>query len=167
MNSLNKKSMFAVVVGMTLGSIFLVMNLLLSGENAAISSVNSDEQEFISVANEANSGDLLLPALLMMGFTADVLDLDKKSDINLALQHINVKIIAQSSVGDVLHTLLEVSTPQETKRIVITEGTMVSDYVVKSIDSKQLILEKDNEEYTIKLFHPKELNQNRIENDPK
>jgi hypothetical protein len=143
------------------------MNLLLSGENAAISSVNSDEQEFISVANEANSDDLLLPTLLMMGFTADALDLNKKSDIYSALEHINVKIIAQSSVGDVLHTLLEVSSPQETKRIVITEGTMVSDYVVKSIDSKQLILEKNNEEYTIKLFHPKELNQNRIENDPK
>ncbi|MCJ8320995.1 MAG: hypothetical protein MJK12_15255 [Colwellia sp.] len=168
MNKINNKILLSVGAGMILGVIFLVINLIFSsGESSFSSSANVNEQVFILTDNTNNTDNLLLPLLMMFGFNVDTLNGDNIDELALTLENISVRIVAQSRVGEILHTLLEIVTPAETKRITVTEGTVVNGFLIKSITNKQLRLEKDNEEFVIKLFHPQELNQNRLENDLK
>lgn len=168
MNKINKETLLSAIVGVILGVAFLAVNLLFSSfDKVSSSSANVEEQVFIVVNNSDKTDDLLIPLLSMFGFNVDAFKNSDKENLLLALENVSVRIVAQSSIGDDLHTLLEVKTPKETKRIMVTEGTIVNGFLIKSINNKQLVLEKDKEEYTIKLFHPKDLNQNRIKDDIK
>lgn len=168
MKIINNKTLLSAGAGIILGVTFLVVNLLFSSfENTLDSSTNVEEQVLILIDSNEQKGDLLIPLLMMFGFNVDALNDKYKDDLSLALENVSVRIVAQSSVGKVLHTLLEIVTPKETKRIVVTEGTVVNGFLIKYINNKQLILEKDNKEYIINFFHPKELNQDRLENDLK
>lgn len=168
MIKINKENLLSIAVGIIVGAFFLVINVLFSSfERAPFSATNVEEKVFILADNSVKSDDLLIPLLIMFGFNVDALKNEGKDDLLSILEDISVRIVAQSTVGGILHTLLEVVTKKETKRLVITEGTIVNGFLIKSINSKLLILEKDNEEYSIKLFHPKELNQNRIKNELK
>ncbi|XPF96136.1 hypothetical protein ACM9HF_09055 [Colwellia sp. RE-S-Sl-9] len=166
MNKIKKETLLSVGVGIIVGVLFLVINLFFSFfESKPSYSTNKDEQVFISMDSNNEASDLLIPLLKMFGFEVDsFVDTDA---LLLALENVNVKIVAQSRIGGRLNTLLDIVTPNETKRISVTEGTIVKGFLIKSINNKLLILEKDKEEYTIKLFHPKEINQNRLENDIK
>jgi hypothetical protein len=167
-NKINNKTLLSAGAGIILGVIFLVLNLLYSSfENTSASSINVEEKVLIITDSNDKKGDLLIPLLVMFGFNVDALNDKNNDDLSLASENISVRIVAQSSVGKVLHTLLEIVTSKETKRIVVTEGTVVNGFLINSINSKQLILEKDSKEYIINFFHPIELNQDRLENDLK
>lgn len=168
MNKINKETLLSVGVGIILGVIFLVISLLFSSFDETSSlSVNVEEEVFILPNNINKPDSLLIPSLVMFGFDVDQYKDASKDGLLLILENVKVRIVAQSRVGDTLQTLLEIEDKKETKRIVVTEGAVVNGFLIKSINNKQLVLEKDKEEYTIKLFHPKELNQNRIKNDLK
>ncbi len=168
MNKINKQTLLPVGSGLLLGTIFLVINLLYSTFEKAPSTVmNVDENIFISIDDSVNADDSVVQVLTLFGFNIDVLANTDNADTLSAFEDVSVRIIAQSSRGGEVHTLFEIVTPKETKRIVVTEGTVVNGFLIKSISNKQIVLEKNKEEYTVKLFHPKELNQNRIKNDLK
>ncbi|MBU2869361.1 hypothetical protein [Colwellia sp. E2M01] len=161
----NKQTLLSIGAGFLLGVVFLVINVLFTAlERPSSTANNLKESIFLPDNDVKNNEDLLAIILNLFAFNVDAIETE---DVSLTLENISVKIVAQSKVGDEIHTLLEVITPKETKRLVVTTGTIVKGFLIKSIDNKEIILVKDDKEYTVKLFHPKELNQNRITNDLK
>lgn len=163
-NRINKETLLPVVLGFVFGGIFLVVNLLFASEREVSSKNKIREEVFITMDNRDGGSELSVSISTLFG--VDITS-TKNADVTslLAIENISIKIVAQSNYKAEVHTLLEIVTPKETKRIIVTEGQIVNDFLIESINHKEIVLRKNKIKYTIKLFHPKELNQNRIDDE--
>lgn len=163
MKEINKFSLFSAAAGASVAIIILFFNILmipLDDTTSATKNLNSDVA--ISFANISRAPNSLAVYLSLFDFNIDDLN-NTNQEILSNLENVSIRIVAQAYIGEVQNTLLEIISPSETKRIVVTEGETVNGFLIKSINSKQLVVEKNAEEYIIKLFHPKELNLTKNE----
>jgi len=162
MKKIKKAHLVSASIGAMLGIILLIISLSLNSFDKSSSLSKLGEEVTINVITAPVLDNLLIPALSLFGFNVDELTDNESNGILSALENIKVRIVAHSKVGNELHTLLEVVSPKETKRLVVKEGITVNGFLIKSINNRQLILQKNSVEYIIKLFHSKELNESPL-----
>jgi hypothetical protein len=157
---MNKKNIVAILTGIALGIIALVISLLFSSfQYTPSTKALLDDSVTVSYFSVENKELLLTTTLNLFGIEGNDTQLTNNNDSLILLsEDITVRIVAQAKIGDIHNTMLEVISAEETKRIQVQEGSVINGLLIKSITNKQLVVEKDDIEHIIKLFHPKELN---------
>lgn len=159
MGKIKKEILFAVL-GLVLAVCILLLKLFVFTEQKKnVEDVILSESISISYPVNADNEKILVSILELFSFSTDSIN-ENITDGGLfsSLKDLDIKIVAQANISDEQYTLLEVKGPTETKRILIKEGTVIDNLLVKKISNKYIVLESNGVEYTIKLFHTKKLN---------
>ena len=162
----DKRMIYTIVAGIVFGLFVLLLNsIFYSIDSTPLESQALHGENKISYQTVDNQDHLLTITLDLFGLNSAISD---NSGDSLLSKNVSIRIIAQATLGGIHNTKLEITSGDETKQIQVQEGSIVNGLLIKSINDKQLIVEKDSIEHTVKLFHPKELNSTNIdsENDP-
>ena len=153
----NKSFFMTIIVGILTGlTIVLIFALFASYHLKPSDSDFTKPPENIIHYAHVLEEEVIHKAISLFAF--DINQIENGNDVLSSLGIVNLKIVAQANIGVEHRTLLEITTPNEVKQLLVKEGETVEGLLIKSISNKQLIVEKNMVEYTIKLFHPQELN---------
>ena len=156
---IGKELFFAATIGIIWGLVFLTIIVIFSGDNSStIQNSTINESVEINYPNIKNRDKLDFVVLKLFGLNIDSFEEQQDTDLLNLLESYQVKLVAQSKIAGEISTLLEVTTSKESKRLSVKEGDIINGLLVKSISEHHIVVEKQDKEYTIKLFHPKELN---------
>jgi len=169
MIKIGKKLFVAIGIGVLCALILLLIKLFFMDGYGANEKVSINESVNINDTHTDGKEKLDLVVLKLFDFNLDsYIDKDENAELLTLPGNYQVKIVAQSTVASTIATLIEVSSPKETKRVLVKEGDIVNDLLIKSISEQHIVVENKGKEFIIKLFHPKELNLTEKEiNDEK
>ena len=153
----DKRFLTACAIGFGCGSLFLLLQLL---SNALTSSNRSEISLDVSPLLARTYS---VPESLEKGQILQLFGIEKSDgevgggDLLPELESHSVKILAQASIAGKGSTLLEVVSQGKTVQQKAEVGVTINGLLVKSIEDKKIVIEKDGNEYVIKLFHQKKL----------
>lgn len=160
-----KKEFFTIGFGLLFAVFILLFKLFVFSEKKiSVEDVALDESVLISYSVTDKTENLLVSSLELFAFSTDSIGTATSDESLLSvLENLSVRIVAQANVAGVQYTLIEIISPTKSKRLLVKEGSIVGDVLVKKISKQHIVIESNGVEYVIKLFHPKKLNLTNIE----
>ncbi|GLX77583.1 hypothetical protein tinsulaeT_09230 [Thalassotalea insulae] len=164
----SKEQVYFLVAGVFLGIISTIVNftMLRVEEVKEDSNLLANDNNLLISQYLVSHSDIKMDKLLALFGLNKAPKKQLPEDGGLLLsENITVRIVAQAKIKNELHTILEAVSPKEVKYFTVKVGTVIEGMTIKNISSKQLVVEHKNEQYIVKIFHPKELNLNKIESN--
>ncbi|GHE80601.1 hypothetical protein [Thalassotalea profundi] len=156
----NKRVLLAIITGSMAGVVLLLIYLVIQ----FMTSVQVNESAFDTLAVKQAPYEIIETEITESVLTLFGIEMVNNEDENSGgdlipelPEHV-VKILATSNISGVINVLLEVTADGKTIQADAEAGVSINGLLVKQIESKRIVIEKDSKEFIVRLFHKKKLN---------